>query len=290
MTGCVGSVDKKQGPKAPYVFYLNGSNTALISDSLNAKDMDNPGIGECIDDLTFAPLGEGYIAPLADIPLDRYELDEGTLTLYFGREYESLTGIKEVLTRAAIVRTLVQCKDVKEVLFMVSGNPLAFAQDAQVGPMTAETFVDYFGKEQDSLLSENFTIYYANDDGSGLIREVHRTYFENTLSLEQAVIRSMKETPETSGARIAISPNANVINITTTDGVCYLDMDMSFYDSNTNISPNMALQAIVNSLCELNGIRHVEINIIANNEENLIDIPAVSLSGTYEKDTEKVIN
>lgn len=277
-------------PDAPYVFYLNNSITGLVNESLNTKTPENPTVDECLLDLAAAPLGDGLVAPLEEISVKKYELKDGKLVVDFSREYNNLTGIREVLTRACVVRTLVQCNDVSSVEFTVMGEELTDTNGSIIGAMSQESFVDYFGRAQDSLLSENFAIYYATEDGSGLIRELHRTYFENTLSLERAVIRAMREAPETGRAKCAISQNTNIINITTKDGVCYLDMDMSFYDSNSNISQNMAIMAVVNSLCELNGIRHVELNIIENNEENLNDIPAGNLSGIYEKDMSLVVN
>lgn len=269
------------------IYYINNSYTSLVTEYATNVREDN--LDDYLSALSSAPVGEGYVSPLENVRVLDAKIEEEKLTIDFGREYQILSGTKEILVRAAIVRTLTQLPSVKQVEFLVAGDPLTTSSGALVGPMDRNKFVDYFGKEQEEVISENFTVYYANSDATGLVKETHRVYFDNTLSLEQAVIRAMNDEPDTDGAKPAIAQNINVINMTTTDGTCYLDMDMSFYDSNSDVTQSMALFAIVNSLCELKNIRQVQVNIILPEGESGQDALLESLNGTYEKNTEIII-
>lgn len=269
------------------IYYINNSYTSLVPEYDN--DVREDSLEDYINALETVPVGEGYVSPLENVRILSTKLEEEKLIIDFGREYQILSGTKEILVRAAIVRTLTQLPTVKQVEFLVAGGPLTTSSGALVGPMDRNKFVDYFGKEQEELISDNLTVYYANLDATGLIKETHRVYFDNTLSLEQAVIRTMKDEPETDGAKPAIAQNINIINMTTTDGTCYLDMDMSFYDSNSDVTQSLALSAIVNSLCELNNIRQVQVNIILPDGESGQDALLENLNGTYEKNTEIVM-
>lgn len=286
-SGCSGTGETEGQQNGPYIYYVDSNMTSLYTFPVGTETND-PDIDDYIKMLSEAPAGSGVRAPLGDITILETEIKDKVLTLDLGREYQTLSSTREILTRAAIVKTLTQIEDVNQVEFLVGGVALTNAKGDVIGAMDKDKFVDYFGKEQEALLSENLTIYYIYGDGGELIAETHRVYFENTLSLEQAVIKCMKENPENNGARCAITQNTNIINITTTDGVCYLDMDMSFYDPNSDINPTVAVNAIVNSLCELDNVRHVQVNIINPTEGTGQDSLVETLSGTYEKNMDIV--
>ncbi len=279
------SISQKE-PEGEYIYYLNSSATGLISYPYKSEGKDP--ISEYIISLSTQSSNGDYIPPLKDITVLSQRLDNKKLVLNFGGEYKALEKDREILTRAAVVKTLSQYEDISSIEFLVNNVPLENYNGKPVGSMDKSTFVDYFGNEQDSLIWENFTIYYANSDGTGLVGETHKYYFDNALSYEQAVIKCMQEPPESSDAKLAISKNINIINSTITDGTCYLDMDINFYDKNSDIDPKLALMSIVNSLCELDNIRAVKVNIINvnNSEPNSV---IEGLSGVYSKDNKLIL-
>lgn len=292
LCGCSGKNENtvlNQGEQGAYIYYINSSSTALVSEPLDENNEDLVSVEGLLTGLTTVPPGEGYIAPLADITLLGYELTDGRLTIDFGREYFTLKDSREVLTRASVVKTLCQRPDVKTVEFKVAGEPLLDFYGKIVGAMDASRFVDYFGREQDSLVSQNVVTYYSTLDGAGLIREVHRVYYDSNLSKEQMVLRSLMDTPESGIAKTVLPKGINIIGLSVNEGSCYLDTDMSFYDQESNMHPNVVVYAIVNSLCELDEIREVHLNIIdsANDTDSSL---YGALSGVYEKNTDYVRN
>lgn len=272
--------------EGPFIYYLNSTRTSMVAESYN-EDTDYE---KLLESLSVAPVSdEGYVAPLNELSITKKNLKDKILTIDFGREYTTINATTEILVRACIVKTLIQSKDVDGVEFLVGGDSITDALGNAVGIMDKDTFVDYLGSNQNSLESGNFTVYYLSDNNESLVAETHRYFYENTLSKEQAVIKCMQDIPEGDGCKVAISPKINIINITTTDGTCYLDMDMSFYDPGSNADAKLALMAIVNSLCELDNIRHVQISIIETDKESAEVSLSESLSGTYEKDNDIII-
>lgn len=283
LTACSGAKGNNEtSPSGPYVYYLNTTATTLVPENVSLFDDDWKSY---LDALCNNPSNSELKAPLSDISILNSNLDAtGKLTLDFGREYQAIDKYSEILIRAAVVKTLIQYKGIDSVEFLVSGEPIVDSGGNIIGSMDATKFVDYFAGEQESLIYDNFTIYYATLDGNSLVSETHRDFFENSLSYEQAVIRCMLESPDGNDCKVAVSPNINIINITTTDGVCYLDMDMGFYDESIDVDVRVALMSIVNSLCELDSIRKVNVNIISTQSEPGSDNLFESLSGTYERD------
>ena len=273
-------------PEGEYIYYLNSSATGLVSYPYKSDDSDP--ISGYLNSLSVQSAGGDYIPPLKDITVLSQHIENKKLIIDFGGEYKALEKDREILTRAAVVKTLSQYENISSIEFLVNNVPLENYNGRPVGSMDKSTFVDYFGNEQDSLIWENFTIYYVNSEGTGLVGETHKYYFDNALSYEQAVIKCMQEQPESGDLRIAISKNINIINSTITEGTCYLDMDINFYDKNSDIDPKLALMSIVNSLCELDNIRAVKVNIINvnNSEPNSV---IEELSGVYRKDSKLIL-
>lgn len=56
-----------------------------------------------------------------------------------------------------------------------------------------------------------------------------------------------------------INPETKIINILTKDGICYVNLDSSFLTVVNNVSTEVAVYSIVNSLVELDNINKVQI-------------------------------
>ena len=63
------------------------------------------------------------------------------------------------------------------------------------------------------------------------------------------------------GLHPTINPNTKVINITTKDGICYVNLDENFLTVPENVSMEAEVYSIVNSLVELSNINKVQIMV-----------------------------
>ena len=68
-----------------------------------------------------------------------------------------------------------------------------------------------------------------------------------------------------------INPSTKVASVTVRDGVCYVNLDETFLLQPYNVTPEVTIFSIVNSLVELNNVNKVQISINGDN------------SGTYRE-------
>lgn len=270
------------------LYYLNASENALEPVRYEPKSTGKTGARELLDNLSKVSTEQEQKAPLNDIGVEILSLREGVIQLDFGNEYHTLEKIKELLVRAAVVKTLCQMDEIDAVEMFVKAQPLTDQNNQEIGLQRAEDYVDYFANEQDNLLTEDFTLFFANEEGTSLIKEIHRVHFDSTLSKEQAVIFALQDEPNSPDAKPALSPNFSVSNMTTSDNICYVDIDSSMFETEEDILQMVSVYAIVNSLCLLKDVRAVQINVTVNDAAG--NAEASSLTGLYEMNNDLVQN
>lgn len=283
--GCRSSVISNYGGFVLY--YINSSETALESVPYSPKKKGLDEVEEVIKAISKVSSEENHIAPLKGLKVKVGKFENGNIELIFGANYKVISQPKEVLIRAAVVKTLLQIDEIDGVTFTIGKEPLKDIYDSEVGIMNDNTFLDYFAKEQEQVLSEDFVLYYASGDGNSLIRETRRVYLSPSMSHEQAVMQSLLEPPNHQNAQNALPDNFVVSNITTSDNICYIEFDALYLRQSTGVARDVSIYSIVNSLCELNNIMSVQINIVSS--DNTLTEEETELSGSYELNTDIVI-
>ena len=195
-----------------------------------------------------------------------YVLTEKQVTLNMSPEYKKLSVSEEVLARAAIVNTLTQIQGVDFVSITIEGEPLQDALGNPVGVMTKEMFINNAGKEMNSYNKVKMTLYFANASGNGLI-EINRTLaYQNNISMEKLVVEQVIAGPSNQDSYPSVNPDTKVISATVKDGVCYVNLDENFLTQPNNVSAEVAIYSIVNSLVELSNVNKVQISVEGEND------------------------
>lgn len=229
------------------------------------------------------PLAQGFTV------LD-FELQEGNLILNMDEEYRKLTVPGEVLTRAALVRTLIQVEGVQYVGFMVKGQPLMDSLGSPIGMMNADTFVDNAGSQINSMEQVRIRLYFTDETGTGLIA-VNRTLVYNTnISLEKLVVEQLVSGPTsmTKGVYPTLNPDTKVLSVTVNDGICYVNLDEAFLTQPNNATAEVVIYSIANSLAELSNINKVQISV--NGNTDILYREFISFSSVFERNLDLVIN
>lgn len=106
------------------IYYLNKDETATATVSYQPKAKDTDAlIQELLEKLAETPEGGSMEAVLTDsIFVTDYALESGQLSLYFDPAYKDMNGIREILCRSAVVRTLCQIPDVEYVSFLIGDS------------------------------------------------------------------------------------------------------------------------------------------------------------------------
>ncbi len=217
---------------------------------------------------------------------------ESQITLNLSEEYEMLSPAKEVLVRAAIVKTLTQVEGVELVALQVNGKNLLDATGNTVGVMSKDTFIDNTGEDMKKYEEVTLTLYFASTTGDKLIK-VNRTMRYNTnIALEKLVVEQLVYGPvekkgknNTAAMLASLNPETKIIGVNIKDGICYVNLDNSFLTLPANVTSDVVIYSLVNSLTELPGVLKVQ---LAVNGETEVSLGEKTLSGLFERNLDLI--
>ena len=290
--GCGGS--EEQTPGEYYVYYVDKNENSVMYEEISFQSDDTKVILQRLfQELQTPPEDASYRSAIPEgVELEAYSYGEGQLVLNFGTSYGDLSPTGEVLSRAAIVRTLCQVEGVDYVAFNVAGQPLVNRSGALVGYMTADQFVDNAGNEINAYEKANLTWYYADESGTKLVAHTVEQVYNSNISIDKLVVEALIAGPEggdsTEGGYGTISSSTQIVSVTTRDGVCYVNLSKGFLEKKENISPEVTIYSIVNSLVELPAVNKVQISVDGNS--NIMYMEKVSLSQALERNLEIMEN
>ena len=183
------------------------------------------------------------------------------ITVDFSREYYEMKPTEEILARAAIAKTLLQISEYPYVMFTVESEPLLNQNGTHVGAMNLDSFVENPGEQINSSQKTKLTLYFSNKQGDQLVSETREVHYSSNISLEKLVMEQLMEGPKASGLQATIPTGTKLITITVVDSVCYVNLDEMFLNQNKEISEQVVLYSIVDSLAELPSVKKVQISI-----------------------------
>ncbi|MBR6325570.1 MAG: GerMN domain-containing protein [Lachnospiraceae bacterium] len=277
LPGC-GKEEIPEGSSA--IYYLSSDETHLETHYRQMTNVDPEArLAQLLSYLGEMPERLEYKAPLSmGFTLNSYSLDDGWVTLDFSVEYKYLTPAQEVLVRAAIVRTLVQEPGIGKVLFQVEGEPLQDALGGPVGWMDSGTFISNDGNEINTYEEVKVSLYFANEEGTGLIMAYREKFYPTSMPLERFVVEEMIKGPsgQIPGLYPTVNPETTIIGVSTRDGVCYVNLDEKFLTTIGNCSTEISVYSIVNSLTDLDSVDKVQILIGG-------EVPQTFTTTTFER-------
>ncbi len=288
---------KEQADGALYqMYYVNHDKSAVLSYEYVVKEEGTGAIlEELLAQLAVVPAKLEYHAPLASgFILNGYSLSEGTLVLDFDEAYREQELITEILVRAAIVRTVTQVEGVEQVTFTVNGEPLSDPAGNMVGMMKADTFIDNAGNEINTYEKTKLLLYFANAEGTGLTQISRSVVYNSNFSLERQVVEEIIKGPVETDTDLdkenisspVVNPATKIISVNVRDGICYVNLDEGFMSQFYNVSPEVTIYALTNSLAELGTVNKVQISV--NGETNINYRETVSLSTMFERNLDMI--
>lgn len=266
------------------IYYVSNDETKIVEREYVSETTDTEALLlEMLGQLAAVPEKMEYETPLAaEISVIGHTLDSGLLTLDFDKNYKSLYGIREILLRASVVRTVTQLPGVERVAFTVEGEQLTDKTGTAVGIMAADTFIENAGNEINAYEKVNLRLYFANEKGDRLVEENRRNVVYNSnISLEKLVVEKLVEGPAVAGAYPTINPATKIISVTVQDGTCYVNLNNDFLSQPYNVLSDVTIYSITNSLVELPNVNRVQISI--DGETNLSYRENMSLNTLYER-------
>ncbi len=187
---------------------------------------------------------------------------------------------------------MTQVKGVDYVSFQVRSNPLLDTSGNVIGSMSADMFIDNTESEMNSRERVKIRLYFANAQGDKLI-ETNRTLeysrYSTNISMERLVVEQLIGGPsEQVKDKVypTMNPETRVVGVTVKDGTCYVNLNENFLTQIYNVSSDVVIYSIVNSLVELPNVSRVQIAV--NGDSNVMFRDSASLSVTYERNLDLI--
>lgn len=277
MTGCGEKTDKQL--MSYQVFYINSDGSGLTGKTYQLKDAKQD-LVSVIKELIIrlqTPQEESLKSPIDEgIQVVDYQIKENQLSVYFSAGYNNKSGLDEILSRAAIVKTLCQIQEIEYVEFYVEDQPLMLSGNA-VGLMSQESFVDELNP-QDQKQSKETVLYFANKQGNRLKKITTDITYNAVepiarLLVEQLIagVSSIQNIDETK-LQSAVPSMTTLNNLTIRDNICYLDLSKDFEQQDPNVSSEVIVYSIVDTLCELPEVTKVQFSVDGEQKEKYGDL------------------
>ena len=282
LIGCGKNDNQSEGKEKYKIYYLNREETKIKEFVYYTKTQEPIKVlGELIQVLGQTPGNVNYHETIGGFLVTAYSINEDVIQLSVSDDYRDLSPTTEVLTRAAIVRTLSQVEGVRYVNMKLGEKELTDYTGAVINAMSAEQFVDNAGNEINTYENVDLTLYFASENGKYLIKAIRPVEYNSNISLERLVVEKLIGGPIGEGVYPCINPNTKIVNVSVKDKICYVNLSEEFLTQTQSVLPEVTLYSIANSLIELSKVNKVQISI--NGEINYVFRDKIPLSTLLER-------
>lgn len=277
-----GQVEEQKGATYP-IYFVSNSETKVEKREVNVQDVAyEEQLEYVLGALSIMPTKLDYKAPFCmGFALLDYEVEDGKITLNVSKEYLNLSVTTEVLVRGAIVKTLTSMPHINFVCITVEDEPLRDSLGILVGWMNADQFIQNESREFNSYEEVKLKLYFANETGNALIATTRTKEYNTNIAVEKLIIEELIKGPNAEGVYPTINPDTKVANVTVKDGVCYVNLDESFLIQPNNVTPEVTIYSIANSLIEMNNVNKVQISV--NGDTSILYREKFSLTTYFER-------
>ena len=247
------------------------------------------------------------------------QLEERIVNLYFDNTYTTMDQVTELLCKAAMAKTITQLETVDYIRIHINGEVYkgfnsytpntegeaglpglgpedgederlpgnnTSEQPAVIRPpekslWSGEDFLDNTGDDTNKYVQAELVLYYGNGEGKALLTEVREVVYSSTLSLERVVMNQLIEGPKEEGMTATLPKNLKVQGVSVRDGICYVDFDAIFLEEPVNVTDQVEIYSIVNSLTELPNVLQVQLTV--NGSPDVMLRNNISLASRFEK-------
>lgn len=240
-----------------YIYCLNNSKTKLVKEVYNPVATDRKAlVREILAVIEKGPENISYNRVLGEnIEILSFVFEkEDILKVNFSINYSQLDQVYEVLSRAAIVKTLSQIEDISYIEFNVADQPLKDPYGKAIGLMTKDDFIESTSMQTNYKAS----LYFTNKKGDKLIEYNTTLVYAGSRPIEEMVVQALIDGPKEEGYYRTVGESTKIINIISKDGVTYVNLNEKFVESKLDVSDEITIYSIVNSLAEIPNISKIQ--------------------------------
>ena len=223
------------------------------------------------------------------IPVD----DKGyrNIELYLYEDYMNVTPVEEIIFRSAFVWTFTEFDWVNDVIFKVNGVELARLDGTNIGNMGRHNVLINTPITREKKVRKTFTLYFANEDMTGLVGERRVIEVPSDVTEERVVLQALFEGPQTEGLLSPIPIDTVINDVNKEAATCYVDLNPAFDNKLLPGTParKLAIYSIVNTLTELGGGELSKVQFWINAERLAGRNLEVDLSQTFERNESLIL-
>lgn len=268
LTGCgskkAGEVQKTEDPDKTYVYCLTRDEDSLYPKEISIEGLSKKKALRALTDALNGNESDRQSKRLMpkSLRISKENLTAGgILTLDFPKKYQEMKPTREVLVRAGVVRTFLQLDGVVGVRFTIDGADAKDAEGKALGTMTSDTFVEN-AKQINAYQHENINLYFADSANAHLKKETRSIYYSTNKPLEWAIVERLIAGPKTSGSNPTVPASTQILSVTTTGSVCYVNLSKNFVSDSLGLREELPIYSIVDTLCDnCTNVKRVQLSI-----------------------------
>lgn len=283
LTGCSGN-GETEAPSEYFMYYLSLEANKVVENACEPEaSSGDEMIQEFVDRLNETPEGEDYQRLMPkDVKIDSYSLEDSTLTLTIGGDYEQMERPREVLVRVGLVRAFTQISGVDRVQIVTENGELKDSAGNAIGAMARESFVENAGSEINNYQYTTLTLYFANETGDKLVPETRSVYYSTSVPLERVVVEQLVKGPAEEGHYAVLPSDTNILSVTTSENIAYVNFDNTFMNGTMSVVQEIPIYALVNSITTNCPVQRVQFSI--DGESDVTFRESMKLNQFYERD------
>ncbi len=288
LAGCTrGELPLEEWEAFYQVYYLNSSATRLAPQEYRTRTVDaDLLIQELMDRFMKVPADLDAQAALSNkVAYQGYKQEDMVLYLYFDNGYASMPAGREILCRAALVRTLTQIPGI-DYISIYSGDQLLMDKSGMpAGMLSASDFIDSIS-DVNAYERTELTLYFTDGAGEQLFAEKREVVHNINTSVEKVILEELLSGPRQPGLEPTLDPGTKLLNVSTNENVCYLNFDAGFLNNSLEVKDYIPIFSIVNSLSELSSVNRVQISI--NGAQNMKFRDSIELNALFERNLDYI--
>ncbi len=274
VTGCSSakkeSVSKeektKTGKETIQLYYLNAEEDGFTTVNYSLENPKDPLLSsyEVIYKLsdTESHSTNNYKPVIFDgVVVNSIVISDGEETIDMGTGYRQLSPAREILLRSAVVRSLLQIKEVDSVRFTINGDSLLGSDDAPIGAMDKSSFILSGEEEKIYNDKEQVILYYANPKGDGLVEYKTVLNSKGNVPMETTVLEALKQAPKGVDGLSPLPEELKINQTQVRNNVCYVDLSKEIENVLPGVKEKVMVYAMVNSITSLGNAASVQFTV-----------------------------
>lgn len=289
LSGCAGNKPTETPENLYHVYCTNSTASKLLSKDYFMTETEDATqkVWELLDVMRVSePEASRHSAIPEEVQIQNLKLEEKLLTITFDKNYMSMTPSREIICRAAVVKTVSQVEGVEYVSFIIGEKPLIDAKGKTVEMMQAKDFLESSSGAGDNMQPITLILYFTNKAGDKLIETERTVLYDGEAAVERLVLDQLIEGPSGEGIYATLPSSMEVLGMRVKDGVCYINLDNTFVDKAKDVADYIPIYSIVNSLSELAGINWVQISV--NGSGEVLFREKISLNQQFERNLDYI--